>query len=282
MNMRPGLSFGFGLIGALALLGESTTMAQYQPAGGSNPAPPASASQPMPPPPASAAPPIPPPPTPPPVPAPAPAYQYPPPAPAYPPAPAPSAYPPPTMASGFSEPGFRRGFFAMPYLGLHIPVGSSGDSMDPGFRIGALLGGHINPMVSLNGEMTIDVMNPKDVPSGMDVTEVMVDVLFSPLIHFGNGQIEGFFGPKIGAFGMSGTASMNGMSADTSARGLAYGFNLGAAIPVGNIAVGGLVSFVGRHATHMCVTEPGQSEQCSDSPSGDDFKAFSITVAMLF
>jgi hypothetical protein len=181
-----------------------------------------------------------------------------------------------------SEPGFRRGFFAMPYIGINIPVGSFGDSFDTGFRMGALLGGHINPMLSLNGEITIDVLNPKHVPSGVDVTAVMVDMLFSPLLHFGNAQVEGFFGPKIGAFIYALTAKSGGVEAKGSASGLAYGFNLGAAVPIGNIAVGGLLSFVGRHATKACYQNPGQAEVCDDSPSGDDAKMLSITGAVLF
>ena len=56
---------------------------------------------------------------------------------------------PAESAAQFEEPGFRRGFLAMPYIGLHIPVGSSGDAFDPGFRVGTFLGGHINPMFSL-------------------------------------------------------------------------------------------------------------------------------------
>lgn len=202
-----------------------------------------------------------------------------PPPPAYPP---PGYYPPQPMAPQSSEPAFRRGFLAMPYIGVHIPVGSTGDALDPGFRVGAFLGGHINPMLSLNGEMTVDVLNFKNVPSAVDVTAVVVDILFSPLLHFGTEQIEGFFGPKIGGFGFSETAEGGGLKAEASARGVAYGFNLGAAIPVGNIAIGGLISFVGRHATHACVTAPGQSEACDDSPSGDDMKMFSVTGAVLF
>lgn len=56
----------------------------------------------------------------------------------------------------------RRGFLAIPSLGLGIPVGRSGDVLDPGLRLGALLGGHVNSTVSLNGEIVIDVLNPKN------------------------------------------------------------------------------------------------------------------------
>jgi hypothetical protein len=170
----------------------------------------------------------------------------------------------------------------MPYIGLNVPVGSSGDSFGPGFRLGALLGGHLNPMLSLNGEMTIDVMNIKNAPSGTDVSEVMVDLLFSPLVHFGTDQIEGFVGPKIGGFGMSGSAKAGTNSVDGKAQGLAYGFNLGVAAPLGSVAIGGLVSYVGRHATKICTTVSGQSERCDSSPSGNDFKSLGFAGLVLF
>jgi hypothetical protein len=170
----------------------------------------------------------------------------------------------------------------MPYLGANIPVGDAGDSFDPGFRIGTILGGHVMPEVSLNGELAIDIMNPKNVPSGMSVTEVIVDVVFSPLFHFGTDQIEGFVGPRLGTFAMSASVSYQGTSMDGSVRGLAYGFNLGVAIPVGDMAIGGLLSYTGRHATKVCSTISGEPEICDSSPSGDDLKTLSIVGTLLF
>jgi len=115
MHMRPGMLLLSGVVGALALLGESTTMAQSQPSGGDAPSPPTSGAHPGSPPPAADIPPpaadvlppatdIPPPP--------APGYGYPPapgygypPAPGYgyPPGP---GYPPPTPGYGYPAPGY--------------------------------------------------------------------------------------------------------------------------------------------------------------------------------
>jgi hypothetical protein len=170
----------------------------------------------------------------------------------------------------------------MPYLGLNIPVGKSGDDLGSGFRMGAIVGGHVIPELSLNGELSIDFMNPKNVPSGASVTEVIADIVFSPLVHFGSDQIEVFAGPRIGAFGMSGSFSYGGSSTDDSAQGLAYGFNVGAAVPVGNMAIGGLLVYTGRHATKVCSTLSGQSETCNSSPSGDDLKTLSIVGTVMF
>jgi len=219
--------------------------------------------------------------------------------PGYPP---PAAYPPPGYApppdyqppsTGYyqpaysspppSEPAFRRGFLAMPFLGLHVPVGRSSDSLDVGMRLGTLLGGHVAPFLSLNGEFTIDILNPKNVASGYDVTEVVVDLAFSPLFHISNGGLELVMGPKLGAFGVSAsTKNPSGASGGANGQGLSYGGNLGIFGAVGNLAVGGLVGFTGRRLTKACVTPPGATETCDTSPGGYDLKVFSITGAVLF
>jgi hypothetical protein len=165
----------------------------------------------------------------------------------------------------------------MPYLGLNIPVGDSGDGMDPGLRLGGILGGHVIPELSLNGELAIDILNPKN---GSDVTAVMADVMFSPLFHFGAPQIEVIVGPRLGVFGYS--VSQSGSSSSFSASGLSYGFNLGVAFPVGNVAIGGLLAYTGRHATEVCYTSSSGSESCSSDISGDDIKSVALTGVVMF
>jgi hypothetical protein len=170
----------------------------------------------------------------------------------------------------------------MPYIGVHVPTGDFGDGYDAGLRLGTLLGGHLSPTLSLNGELTIDVLNPEGVPSGADVTAVMVDLLFSPLFHFRSDAFEGFIGPKLGAFGFSMSASYLGDSFEGTARGFAYGMNAGFGIPVGNMAIGGLFSYVGRHATQACTKLLGEPEECDDSPGGDDAHTIAFAGLVLF
>jgi hypothetical protein len=179
-------------------------------------------------------------------------------------------------------PGYVRGFLAMPYLGLNVPVGRSGDFTGTGFRLGGILGGNVTPWLSINGEIALDFMNPKNVPSGYDVAEVFFDVTFSPLAHFGTDAVQFFVGPKLGIFGFGSSSSYSGQTSSTSASGGAYGLNGGFAVPVGNMAIGALLSFTGRHATKACETPPGGSETCDDSPSGPDFKQVGITGTLMF
>ena len=177
-----------------------------------------------------------------------------------------------------SESRFRRGLLAAPYLGVNVPIGTGG-SFDTGYRGGVLLGWHGSTVLSLNGEFTIDVLNPSS-RYGPGSSESMEDVLFSPLLHFGGEGIEGFIGPKIGGFASSSTANFQSTSLHTSEQGVAYGFNFGAAIPAGAVAIGGLVSLVVRHPTHVCNTRPGQSEQCG--ASANEFGTLSAVGLVLF
>lgn len=197
----------------------------------------------------------------------------------YPPQPGYSA--PPAAIPG-AEPAYHQGFLAMPFIGAHIPTGDFGDAYDPGLRLGTLLGGHISPALSLNGELAIDILNPAHVPSGADVTAVMVDMLFSPLLHFGSEAFEGFIGPKLGFFGLSASISYRGQEIEGSAQGLAYGFNAGMGVPIGKLAVGILFGYVGRHALRSCTKQSGASEKCTDNPEGDDVHAFSFSGMVLF
>ena len=205
---------------------------------------------------------------------------YPPPQPGYTPqtyaAPAP---PPPAPVE-------KHGFLPIIYLGVNSFQGKSGDNVGPGFRLGTILGGRITPQFSLNGELTIDVVNPKNT-GGADVTVVGVDIAFSPLFHVPltpTGTAELVAGPKLGFMGYSSQASAGGMDLGSeSDSGYVYGLNLGV---FGNVtpstAIGGLISFEGRSYSKVCGTPAGGSESCSTSNLPDADKVLGINGAVMF
>ncbi len=161
----------------------------------------------------------------------------------------PPAYPPPPPAyqpqpeQPNPVPAYRRGLVFLPYLGINTVVGTGSDAYSTGFHLGGLLGGHIGPSFSLNGEMSIDVMNPNG--SG---SEVLVDFTFSPLFHFGFPYVEFVVGPKLGFFADAGSIgdSYYGGTTDFNGFGVAYGFTAGAFFPLGRMAIGGLLNFTGH------------------------------------
>jgi hypothetical protein len=174
----------------------------------------------------------------------------------------------------------HRGFMAMPFIGVHSFQGDNFKDASAGLRLGTLLGGFVNPNLSLNGEITLDFVNP-DTQSGVDVTAVMVDLAFSPLFHAPAGAVEFVIGPKLGFFNYSVELTYEGETGKGSANGSLYGVNAGLLFPVGKFSMGGLLSFTGRHPTKVCTTEPGKSEQCGDA-SGDDYKVLGFTLAAMF
>ena len=194
--------------------------------------------------------------------------------------PQPTYAPPPSYAPQEPlEPRFRRGFIAIPFLGLNAPVGAGSDAYSAGVRLGALLGWHVNPMFSINGELNIDVMNIKSDKTYGSPSEVFVDFAFSPLFHFGGPMLEVVIGPKLGFFdeSFSYSDSYYGTSSSSSGSGISYGFNAGVFVPLGNMAIGGLLNFTGRHWS--CDTT---NSDCVDISGGPDSKVLGFSGALIF
>lgn len=201
--------------------------------------------------------------------------------------PPPGYYPPPASypaAPVASAPAPRhRGFMALPYLGLNFPVGDAGDGYSTGFRLGGLMGGYIGPHFSINGEMSIDILNI-DTPSGYDATEVLVGLTLSPLFHFGPPRVDFVVGPRLGYFVDAASLSASGSSSSDlsyTITGLAYGLNAGAFFQVGRMWVGGLLTFTAHSASEICVDD-GSGEECGDVEGGEDFKVLTLNGAILF
>ncbi len=198
--------------------------------------------------------------------------------------PPPGYAPPPSYAPPPTGPAYRRGLLFLPYLGFNTVVGSGSDGYSTGLRLGGLLGFNLGAApISLNGEMTLDIMNPTSSSYSGDTTEVYVDFAFSPLFHFGTPQIELVIGPKLGFFGESFTNSYAGSDYKQSGSGVAYGLNAGVFVPLGRVAIGGMLNFTGHHFSSYCYTDPGYSEVCGDAPSGTpEVKIIGFNAALLY
>jgi hypothetical protein len=211
---------------------------------------------------------------------------YPPAQPGYPPQQPPGYYPPPPQQPyGYPPPGappppmgrHRSGFLALPYLGIESHAGSDDQDLGVGFVLGSFLGGRINDSFSINGEITIDIGNPKNVAPGIDVTIAEVDLAFSPLFHVPLGNGEVVLGPKLGAFGASAEASSGGVTAKREASGVVAGVNAGAFFDVSpSISLGGMLNFEWRDASKVCATDTNGIQTC-DSTS--NFVAEKIVAA---
>jgi hypothetical protein len=168
----------------------------------------------------------------------------------------------------------------LPYLGLSIPTGDGSEGLGTSLRLGGLFGFYAGQFLSLNGELSIDVLNI-DTPSGVSASGAAVGFTFSPLFHFGPPRMDFVVGPRLGFFGTSETYSYDdGYSPDDdySSTGFLYGFNAGAFFSLGRISLGGLLSVSIHSISSAC-----RNDDCGDPPSGTPaLKIVGLSGAMLW
>jgi len=152
--------------------------------------------------------------------------------------------------------------------------------MDTSLRLGGLFGFYVGPFVSLNGELSIDVLNLSSPGTGSSASGGLVGFTFSPLFHFALPQVDFVVGPRLGWYDMPVTISYNDGSPDDtySESGFLYGLNAGAFFWVGRIAFGGLLSVSIHSPSSYCL-----NDVCGDVPSGfSSLKVVGLNGAMLF
>jgi hypothetical protein len=192
--------------------------------------------------------------------------------------------PQPTYAPISAVPAYRRGILWMPYIGVNVPVGDTAKGDSTSLRLGGIFGVNVGQFLSLNGELTIDILSLDTAP-GESSSGAVIDFAFSPFFHFNIPGLEFVVGPKLGFFASSSTYSQSGSPDSTySGSGLAYGFNAGVFIPLGRIAIGGLFNFTGRSYSSYCQTDSltYYSQVCGDVSGGPDDKFLGFTGALMY
>jgi hypothetical protein len=246
------------------------------PSSDSTAAPPPGAPAPAPPPPPVAAPPPPPPADEP--------VETPPPPPVHrkPPHPRPEPRKPVAEEEEEEPASWRRGVLVLPFFGFHAVEGIAADDYDAGARVGLFAGVHASPIVSLNVELAMNFLSPKQgagpvfrtSPSGHDFTTT-----FSPLFHASNGIGEFVIGPKLGFWSSSiDVDSPNATTINKSQSGWAYGFNVGGFAGVtDNAAVGAILSYQMTYLSQTCSTETNPTT-CSVDASVPQFLSFNVAA----
>jgi hypothetical protein len=185
----------------------------------------------------------------------------------------------------------RRLFQLIPYIGGHSFQGDGGAILGPGWRVGALVGFRVNEYFTINGELTVDVLNATSLPPGDSsaaydyYSEVQGIIGLSPLVAFPVGGVELAFGPKLGFWGadyyqnsmVRGNGSGTYSGYDLGANGVVF-------VQVGRkLWLGGLASFDLRAYTNSCFS-PSSSyvERCStiNLPSAD--KVIALSALLMF
>jgi hypothetical protein len=183
-----------------------------------------------------------------------------------------------TSFSTDNNASFRNGVLVMPNFGLAMPnIGSAANVTRPGPRMGAMLGWHLTPWFSLNGELNLSVVqfNGQNGTSS-DATGFIFDYALGPLFHVGAPNLEFVIGPKLGRFNYS---LSDGSYAQpvTGSSGWSYGVNVGVLVPLRTMAIGGLVTYTSHHATEIC-----DSTCHARSSTAGDFQVVGLSFAMLY
>jgi hypothetical protein len=182
-----------------------------------------------------------------------------------------------------TDPAFRSeasGLVALPYVGLNSFHGDGADGLGTGLRLGGLLGGQVSDVLSINGELTIDDVN-LDEPAGVSASEYIGYLSLSPLFHASTPDVRFVIGPKLGVWGVTGSASSGGYSADVTGHGWSLGVNVGLFFPVNpQAALGLLVSYTSLQPLEMCVSAGGFSETCQ-SDNLNDVQVLGLTFGAL-
>jgi len=178
-----------------------------------------------------------------------------------------AATPTPIASAGSAD--YRSGLLFLPFLGATRPAG---DTFDLGVRAGFLVGYHVLPFFSVNGELAIDRLHANYTPAEDYLKAYVAELVLSPLYHlpFAWGAIVA--GPRLGGF----RTTFSDYNYEEHARGLAYGLNLGVFLTTGDLALGTLFSYTQRHTTRTDVKTD------LNRPWGNVPDVWSATFAALF
>jgi hypothetical protein len=188
----------------------------------------------------------------------------------------------------------HHGLLLLGYVGMNVFAGKGilddsaaavSLSVGPGLRLGGLVGMHVTPWISVNGEFTVDFMNTDD-QYGYWVTGGRRFVLaLSPLVHLAassSGSVEAAIGPKLGMRFLSMTSHSSEVF---SARGYMVGLNAGVFVRGGTVMLGGLVSFELSRTSQACRDQnysEGSGTCGTDTSSVPFERVASVSGSILF
>ena len=208
------------------------------------------------------------------------------PPPAYPPA-VRATYTPVKATTGSSarEARYRGGFLFIPHLGFKTFTGKSGERMGAGLHLGALIGGHLARVFSLNAEIDLDRVESKP-PAGFSAEGMRADVALSPLFHVDLGRADLVLGPKLGGFGGQQSLSSGEQRIELRGAGTTFGFNIGVFASAGKLGLGVLLAYQVSTFLALCREEKGIEKCYSGDRLSERFvdsdRILHISAAALF
>jgi hypothetical protein len=174
----------------------------------------------------------------------------------------------------------------LPYVGVQSLLGDTGSDFGPGLRFGMMLGAHLTPYISLNGQLLFDSYHQKTgVTVGTEVKNIAVEMTFSPLFHFARSHWSTFLGPKLGVW--NGDFDVTVKSTQDQVKetydGLVLGLNAGLFWKASSIvSIGVLGSIDLRVVRQVCISPTSNGESCRSSNLPDAHKVTGLSAAALF
>ena len=180
-------------------------------------------------------------------------------------------------AFDYDAAAFRNGALVLPNFGLVSGDSDKAPAAMLGYRMDAILGWHLSPRFSLNGELDLSILRFRaDTSNGEADTGLLFAYTLSPLFHIGAHNHEFVIGPKLGRFRYSLPDNSYGDELSRS-TGWSYGLNVGILAPVQTMAIGGLASYTANHATEIC-----DSTCHARTSSMGDLRVLAVSFAMLY
>jgi len=176
----------------------------------------------------------------------------------------------------------HNGLFIMGNLGFHSYQGTTGSGLGAGLRLGGLAGWFLTPEISLNGELSLDVLNFKSdtAAAQANLTGVRVQISASPFYHLVLPiGAELLLGPKLGIWD---TSLSDSSDYSISEKGYLFGLNAGMYFHIGPVAAGGLLTIEDGVPTSSCVEYAGIEEACGTVSSATSDKIVSLSGSVFF
>jgi hypothetical protein len=174
------------------------------------------------------------------------------------------------------------GLFIMGNLGFHSYQGTTGTGLGAGLRLGGLAGWFVTPEISLNGELSLDILNFKSdtAAAQANLSGVRVQLSVSPFYHLVLPiGAELLFGPKLGVWD---TSLSDTSDYSLSEKGYLFGLNAGMYFHIGPLAAGGLLTIEDGVPTSSCVEYAGVEEYCGTVSSATSDKVVSLAGSVFF
>jgi hypothetical protein len=191
----------------------------------------------------------------------------------------------PATTTSVPAPG-GTGLLVLPYVGINLPVGKGSDNHSIGRRLGLLLGWNANPKVSLNAELSLDVLDGNGYTLTTKPDEKYLGVAASPLFRIDRRRVVAVFGPTVGYFQytlwLHESYAGNPSSSKQTARGVSVGLNVGVFVPLGPVAVGGMFAADLHQATRNCKSSSVVGGEYCDRDTHRDTGTLGLSGAVMF